>query len=72
VSVDRVHCVHCYREVRPDGRGGWVHLDGEYACRDGDHSTLPSTAEPAPPAGPPTPPEWPLNSAAIPERGSNR
>ena len=72
MSVDRVDCVHCDREVRPDGGGRWVHLDGEYACRDRDYAPLLTAAEPAPPAGPPTPPEWPLNSAAIPERGSDR
>ena len=27
-------CANCDEWIRSDGRGGWVHLNGSYACRD--------------------------------------
>ncbi len=29
-----VPCANCPRWIRPDGRGGWVHLTKGYPCRD--------------------------------------
>jgi hypothetical protein len=62
VAIGQILCKHarCRREVRPDGRGGWIHLSGSYACRDKDYVELSTSAEPdLPPPGPPSPPEWP-------------
>jgi hypothetical protein len=59
VSHGQVPCKHCDREIRPDGQGGWVHLNAGYTCRDEANVALSTHAWP--PETPP-PPGWPLNA----------
>ena len=49
-------CAHCPLWVRPDGRGGWVHVDNSYACRDLDRVHTGRYAAPRPLPEPPRPP----------------
>jgi hypothetical protein len=52
---NQVFCRHCKHAIRPDGRSGWVHVEGGYNCRNEVNVLLSTHAEPPPP------PAWPLN-----------
>ena len=46
-------CAHCAQWVVPDNRGGWVHVNKSYACRDWANVGTGTYATPNPP--PPQP-----------------
>ncbi len=56
MTKGQVFCRHCKYAIRPDGRGGWVHVEGGYNCRNEVNVLLSTHAEP--------PPAWPLNPVA--------
>lgn len=52
-SVTPRECAHCPLPVVPDGRGGWMHIDGRgYGCRDHTNILTGTRATPLPRANP--------------------